>query len=132
MTLKYIDALRNARLDTIETFIGTLPKLRMYTGTPPANVADAASGTLLVEMALPSDWLAAASAGTKTKSGTWQGVATGTGTAGYWRIWDNAGTTPHIQGTVGTSAADIILDNTSIVSGQTVTINAVTITASNN
>lgn len=131
MTLKFIDALRNARLDTIESHIGTLPKLRIYTGAAPANVSDAASGTLLVEMALPSDWMAAAASGQKSKSGTWSGVATGAGTAGYFRIWDNAGTTAHIQGTAGVGA-DLNLDNASIAVGQTVTISASQVTGSNN
>lgn len=129
MTLSYGLGLRDPRLSRLETHIGTLPKLRIYTGSPPANVADAATGTLLVEMALPSDWLTTGGS-QRTKNGTWSGVAVGTGTAGYFRIWDNAGTTPHIQGTAGVGG-DLNLDNASITVGQTVTVTAATITASN-
>ena len=62
---------RNAALDAFETAVGTAPLLRIYSGSMPANAAASATGTLLAEMTLPSDWLAAASSGSKSKSGTW-------------------------------------------------------------
>ena len=68
-------AARNAALDAFETTVGTAPLLRIYSGSMPANCATAASGTLLMEATLPSDWLAAASSGSKAKSGTWSGRA---------------------------------------------------------
>ena len=43
------------------------------TGAPPANCAAPDTGTLLCEIALPADWMAASAAGVKAKSGTWQG-----------------------------------------------------------
>jgi hypothetical protein len=55
---------------------------------------------MLVEMSLPSDWLEAADAGTIVKKGAWSGTAVAAGTAGYYRIFDTAGTTCHEQGTV--------------------------------
>lgn len=131
MATQYSVAVNNARLDAIESTIGASAKLRIYTGTVPANCAAAATGTLLIEIALPSDWMNAASGASKTKLGTWSGSATGTGTAGYFRIVDNAGTTTGLQGTVGTSGADLIVDNTSINATQTVTINTFTLNAAN-
>ena len=134
MALQYSVAVRNAQLDQLESTIGTAPLLRIYTGTPPADCATAASGTLLAEMTLPSDWLAAASSGSKAKSGTWSdSSANNTGTAGYWRIYDSAGTTCHAQGTVTATGGggDLTLDNTSIASAQAVTINTFTISAGN-
>ena len=123
---------RNARLDAIETTIGTAAKVRILTGTQPATCATAESGTLLVSYTLASDWAAAASSGSKAfNSLPVAGTATGTGTAGYYRITDNAGTTCHEQGTVGTSATDVIIDNASIVSGQTVNITGWTVTEPN-
>jgi hypothetical protein len=134
MALQYSVALRNAQLDAIETTISTAPLFRIYTGSPPSDTATAASGTLLAEMTLPSDWLAAASSGAKAKSGTWSdSSANNTGTAGYWRIYDSGGTTCHAQGTVTATGGggDLTLDNTSIASGQSVTINTFQITAAN-
>jgi hypothetical protein len=84
-----------------------------------------------VSITLPSDWLGNASSGTKSKSGTWSATASASGTAGHFEIMDSTGTTCHWQGTVGTSGADMILDNTSINSGQTVTITTFTWTEGN-
>ena len=131
MALQLSTSVRNARLDQIETTISTSAKLRICTGSAPADCATAQSGTQLIEIALPSDWLAAASSGSKAKSGTWSGTASNTGTAGYFRIVDNAGTTCHIQGTCGLGSGDLSLDNTSIASGQTVTISTFTLTDGN-
>lgn len=129
--LQYSVTVRNAKLDAIETTIGTAPLLQIWTGTQPANCATASSGTKLVEMTLPSDWLANASSGSKAKSGTWSATAVASGTGGYYRITDSPGTTCHEQGTVGTSGADLNLDNTSINSGQTVTVSSYSKTAAN-
>lgn len=131
MAVQLSVAVRNARLDAIETTVGTAPKLRILTGTAPANCAAAETGTLLVEITLPSDWANAASSGSKTKLGTWSGTAVATGTAGYYRMVDTAGTTCHEQGTCGQGSGDLDLDNTSIATDQTVTINTFTKTDGN-
>lgn len=131
MALQYSVSLRNARLDTIGSHIGASPRLRILTGSPPANCGSAQTGTLLVEIVLPSDWLQPASGGQIQKQGTWTGTAVASGIAGYFRIVDSTGNTCHMQGTVGTSGADMIIDNTSINAGQQVTVNQFTITAGN-
>jgi len=133
MALQFSVAVRNARLDTIESTISTSAVLRILSGSAPANCATADSGTVLVEMSLPSDYLAAASSGAKSMSGAWEDTsANGTGTAGYFRIYASNGTTCHIQGTVGASGsgADMILDNTSIATAQSVTITSFTLNES--
>jgi len=125
---------RNAQLDAVETTVGTAPLLRIYSGSAPANCAAAASGTLLAEATLPSDWMEAASSGSKALSGTWQDAsANATGTAAHWRLYDSGGTTCHAQGTVTATGGggDMTLDNTSIASAQSVTITSFTITAGN-
>ncbi len=131
MSLQYSVAVNNARLDSIETTIGTSAKLRIYTGSAPANCAAAATGTLLVEMALPSDWMAAASGASKVKAGTWTGTASGTGTAGYFRIVDNAGTVTGLQGTAGMSGTDLILNNSSLATSQAVTVDTFSLSTGN-
>lgn len=128
MALQFSTTLRNAILDQVETTISTAPTLEIRSGSPPADCAAADSGTLLASITLPSDWMAAASSGSKAKSGTWEDTsADATGTAGHFRIKQS--TTCHMQGTVGMSAADLILDNTSIIAGQKVTITTFTLTA---
>lgn len=133
MALQLSVAVRNARLDAIETTISTAPLLRILSGAPPADCATAQSGTLGVEMTLPSDWMAAASSGSKAKSGTWSNTAVAAITAGYFRVTNSAGSTAHIQGTVTATGGggDMTLDNTSIASGQSVTINTFQLTDGN-
>lgn len=133
MAIQLAVATRNARLDAIETEIGTDPILRIRTGSAPADVATADSGTVLAELTLPSDWMAAASSGSKAKSGTWQDAsANATGTAGHFRIYTSGGTAK-LQGTVTATGGggDMELDNTSINSGQSVTITGFTLTDGN-
>lgn len=132
MALQYSAAVANAKLDAIESTIGTAAVLKIYTGSMPANVAAARTGTVLATLALPSDWMAAASGGVKAKSGTWQDTsADASGTAAYFTIFASDGTTAHIQGTVGVSASDMIVDSVSFTAGQSFTINTFSITAGN-
>lgn len=99
MSLQYSTTVKNARLDAVETAIGTSPILKIRTGAPPANCAAADSGSVLASPTLPSDWMAAASGGAKAKSGTWEDTsADATGKPSHFRIYDSGGTTCHIQG----------------------------------
>lgn len=133
MAIQLSVAARNASLDSFETASGASAKLQIRTGAQPANCAAAASGTLLCEIALPSDWMAAASAGSKAKSGTWSGAGAAAGTAAHFRVVDNAGTTCHMQGSVTATGGggDMELDNTSIAVSQAVTVSTFTLTAAN-
>lgn len=101
MALQLSTAVRNAMLDAIETIVGASAVLKIFTGSAPANCAAADTGTVLASISCPSDWLAAASGGSKAKSGTWEDTsADASGTAGYFRIYASDGTTCHAQGTV--------------------------------
>lgn len=129
MAIQFSTAVRNARLDAIETAVGTSAVLRIRTGAVPANVGTADSGTVLATLNLPSDWMAAASGGTKALAGTWQDAsADGTGTAAHFRIYASDGTTAHIQGTVNTSGADLNVDSVSFTAGQQFTVTSFTLT----
>lgn len=134
MALQYSVTVRNAKLDAVETAIGTSAVLKIRSGSAPSDCAQADSGTVLATITLPSDWMAAASSGSKAKSGTWQdSSADATGTAGHFRLYASDGTTCHAQGTVTATGngGDLTLDNVSIASGQSVTISSFTITAGN-
>lgn len=134
MTIQLSVSVRNARLDTIESTIGTSAILRIRTGAVPASCATADSGTVLAELTLPSDWMAAASSGSKALSGTWQDAsANATGTAGHFRIYDSGGSTCHLQGTVTATGGggDMTVDNTSFASGQSFTVTSFTLTDGN-
>lgn len=121
MAIQKSVAVRNARLDAIETAIGAGAILKIRTGAQPANCAAADSGTVLATLTLPADWMAAASGGVKAMAGTWQdGSADGTGTAGHYRIYASDGTTCGSQGTVTATSGggDMEVQNTSFATGQ--------------
>lgn len=134
MTVQNSVAVRNARLDSDESAIGTAPIMTIRTGAQPADCAAANSGTVLATLTLPSDWMNAASGGTKTKLGTWQDAsADNGGTPGHYRIHDSTGTTCHEQGSVTATGGggDLQVDNTTFAAGQSFTITAYTKTAGN-
>jgi hypothetical protein len=123
---------RNAAADQFETSVGTAARLQIRTGAQPANCAAADSGTLLAELTLPSDWLAAASSGSKALSGSWTGTGSNAGTAAHFRVKDSAGTVCHLQGSVTATGGggDMTVQNLNIAAGQTITITSFSITAS--
>jgi hypothetical protein len=133
MALQYSDLIRNAQLDQVEVVAGTAPLLTIRTGAPPANCAAANQGTVLATINLPSDWMAAASGGTKTiLGGPWTDAsADAAGTAGHFRVHNTAGTVCHMQGTVGVSGTDMIVDNAVFAVGQSFSIAVFTLTAGN-
>lgn len=132
MAVQFSVAVRNARLDAVETAIGVSPIMRIRSGAAPANCATADSGTVLATVNLPSDWMAAAAAGAKALSGTWQDAsADATGTAAHFRVYDTGGTVCGIQGTVGTSGTDMIVDSVSFTAGQQFNVTAFTLTDGN-
>lgn len=134
MALQLSVAVRNARLDAIETAVGVSAKLQFWSGSMPASCAAAASGTKLLEDTLAADWAAAASGGTKNFSGTpIAGSGLAGGTAGYFRIVDSAGTTCHLQGTLSATGGggDMTIDNPVIAVSQTVTVTGFSLTDAN-
>jgi len=136
MTLQLSVAVRNALLDAIETAVGPSPILRIYdlTAAAPANCAAAITGTVLAEMTLPVDWMAAASNGTKVMAGSWSDLSgDAAGIADFFRIYASDGVTCHNQGTVTATGAggDLTLNNTNIAVGQPVTITQYTLPAPN-
>jgi hypothetical protein len=134
MTLQYSTTVRNAKLDAVETAIGISAVLKMRTGAAPANCAAADSGTVLATVNLPSDWMAAASGGSKAKSGTWEDLsADNNGTAAHFRLYASDGTTCHAQGTVTLTGGggDLTVDSTSFTAGQAFTVTSFTLTAGN-
>jgi hypothetical protein len=133
MSLQYSVSVRNAKLDAVESTIGTSPKLELFTGSVPANCAAADSGTKLITITLPSDWMNDAASGQKTLKGTWSDTVIANGTAGYFRIKDSSDTTCHIQGTVTATGGggDLTLDNAVLAIGQVLTEASFTLNAGN-
>jgi len=130
--LKYSAALKNARLDQITSKVGTSGLLRIYDGTQPASPDTAiGSQTKLAELTCNASAFApAASGGVLTANAISGANALATGTAAWFRLCKSDGTAV-IDGTVGTSGTDLIIDNTSINSGQSVSVSSLAITSGN-
>lgn len=118
--MRFSEALLNARLDAIATYVGATPYLRLYSGDAPAELTDAATGTLLCEYHLDATWMDAAASGEASLADLpLSGTGAATGMPGYFRLYLSDGTTCAWQGTVGIaeSGADLIVSVDTITSG---------------
>jgi len=122
--------------------------LKIYSGSQPALGDTAYSGTLLCTITESSGAFTPGSEANGLEFGdeasgyvekcadeTWSGVASATGTAGWFRFYANATdagalstTLPRIDGSIGTSGADLNMSSTAITSGATYTIDSFKLT----
>ena len=122
---------RTGAMSQLNTDIGANAVIKLFSGTVPATCGTADSGTALVTFAGNATAFGSAASQVLTASAVANASASATGTAGYFRIYPSAATTTNavVQGTCGLSATDMILTNTSITSGQTVSFTSLTVTA---
>lgn len=105
MTWRPNDTLANDVLDATDAYFNSgFLDLYDVAGAPPAENA-AATGTLLVSVALPADAFAAAASRAKAKQGTWQGTGVAVGVAKYGRLRNAAGTRVWQANTIGIAGA---------------------------
>jgi len=129
--LKYAVLLKNAKLDAITTQVGGSALLKIYDGSQPASPDTAiTTQNLLVTLTCNATFAPGASSGVLTANSITSGTAGATGTAAWFRLTTSGGTAK-IDGTVGTSGTDAIIDNTSVASGQSVSCTSLTITSGN-
>lgn len=131
MAIQYSATHRTNAMTQLNTDIGANAVIKIFSGALPANCATADTGTLGVTFAGNAGGFGTVSAGVLTASAVAGVNASGTITAGYFRIYPSAATTTNavVQGTVGTSGTDMIVPNTSIASGQPCTFTSLTVTA---
>jgi len=143
--MKTTTARQQAALDTILANItsgGTPGSLRIYSGTAPDRLSESPSGTLLASCtmagggsfagfgsAYTSGLTAAASGYVASGKFGEDTIADASGTAGYWRIYDGAGAAA-LQGSVGTSGAELNLTTLSVAGGYPVVITSMNATLS--
>lgn len=129
--LKYSNGTRHAQNEGLITYAGSGAKICIYQGTQPANANTAISTqTLLVTCDLAGSF-GTDTDGTLTLGTVNPGTAVATGTAQFFRIFQSNGSTVVMDGSVGTSGADLNLNNTSINITQTVDITGGTIIRNN-
>jgi hypothetical protein len=131
--LKYSTALKNAQQNAITSTLGANAVLNLYSGSQPAS-PDTAIGAqvLLASLTCNATFAPAASGGVLTLNSISNGTGTagaGAGTAATWYRLTTSGGTAHVDGTVGTSSADLIMTgSTNIATGQTVSVTGATYT----
>lgn len=129
--LKYSNGTRDAQQQGLITYAGSAAIINIYDGTQPSNANTAISTqTLLVSLPIVGSF-GTDSNGTITLSTVTNGTAVATGTGQFFRIFKSDATTVVMDGSVGTASADMILNNTSIATGQTVSISSGTIIRAN-
>jgi hypothetical protein len=138
MAIRLSTGTRNFILDSgLNTLFDTDGAINIYTGTIPADAdADVGAGTLLATLTFSSNWIGAASAGVMTLAAiTSDTNVDASGTAAWFRMYDvsegvtgSSSTKKRIDGTVGTSGADLNFDTVTFVAGGTAAISSFTIT----
>lgn len=133
--LKYSVALKNAQQDAITTKLGASALLNIYSGSQPASPDTAiTSQVLLATLTCNATFAPASSGGVLTLNSITNGTGlagAGAGTTATWYRLTTSGGTAHIDGSVGISGADLNLNNTSIATGQTVSVTSSTYTNAN-
>jgi hypothetical protein len=136
-TPQYTSTHRSNAMTDLVTAIGSTGYLEILTGAQPASVATVDSGTVLVNMPLSST-AGTVSGGVLTFNAITATAASATGTAAHFLICTTSSTvncvavsstTRIIQGSVGTSGADLNFSTVAFTSGTTISVSSLTITA---
>lgn len=125
MALTISAAAAQAMAAALATDIGAAATIEIRTGTKPATPETAATGTLLATVAISGSFTAAG--GALTAANPAAVTVAASGTAGHFRVKTSGGTAK-VDGTVGTSGADMNLDNVALVAGGSVDLGVPTIT----
>jgi hypothetical protein len=142
MSFKTSTGLRGRMLDTNSLdAVMNLGFIKIYSGAEPATADAAVTGTLLCTVSVNStgtgvnfDTAASGATLSKAPAEVWSGVNAATGTATHYRhvaVGDDgtlSTTQARIQGTVGTSGAELNLSSVSLTSGATQTIDYYSVT----
>lgn len=131
--VEYSIALNQARFASTVTQIGNAGLLKIYDGSQPATPDTAVGAQVLLSTHTCGSPFAPASSSAHpsvlTANAIGSATAAATSTASWFRITTSGGTAV-IDGTAGVgSGFDLNLNSTSITSGQTVSITALTITS---
>jgi len=122
-------AARSAAADAITALIGASGFLDIYDGAQPTN-PDTALGSQvkLAHLALSADAFGDASSGVSTANAiSDDAAADATGTAAWFTITTSGGTRV-IEGSVGTSAANLIVGTVAFVANAVISVTSLTLT----
>jgi hypothetical protein len=117
----------NAALDT--PLNGGFMEIYDSTGAGQPATPDVAVTTQvkLAKLALSATAFAAAASGVKTANAITSAAALATGTATWFRLFKSDDATAVLDGTVGTSGTDCVLNDVNITTGGTVSVTSLTV-----
>lgn len=132
MAITYATTTRSSRMTQIVTDLGAGSLIKIYDGTGgvPTNAAAALGSQVLLATLSCSATFGTVTNGVLTANAITSATAGASGTAAFFRITTSGGTAI-VQGTVGTSGADLNLSTTTISSGVTVAVSSLTLTEGN-
>lgn len=131
---------RTSRSSVLNTALGASARVRLYSGSAPASVNNAATGTLLAECICNATQFGTVSSGVLTASAVAgetyvarDNAANATDTVGYARLANSSGTDIIQFSTVGTtgSGQEVIMPSLSINTGEPVEVTSIVITEGN-
>jgi hypothetical protein len=128
----FLLATRNQVLNDVNTSVGTTAVLNFYAGVQPADVSSAttAANTIVATLSMTStSAFGAAAAGVLTANSITSDSSAAGGTTTWFSICKNTGARV-IDGSVGVSVSDIVLNSTTVSTGASVALSALTITFS--
>ena len=133
MTLRYNTTLRTAQATAIATEAGSNAQIKIYTGSQPASVATAPSGTLLGTLTVAGTFGTGSGGVLTFNTVTSDTSADNTGTAGWFRVMKSDGTTGVLDGAITATGGggDMTLNTVSVTAGGTIAITSGTITVGN-
>lgn len=122
----FLTATRNSMLDQITASLGTSALFRLYAGVQPADVSSAltAANTVVAELTFPStNAFGAGAAGVITANTIGSDTSAAGGSANWFSLTKNTGARV-ADGSIGLSAADLILNSQAVSTGATVAISS--------
>lgn len=127
---RFLESTRNTALDTVKTALSTSAIFVLYAGTQPANAntATTAANTVVASLAFPSTNAYAAAVSGVMTANTITSDSNAAGGTAVWFSQQKATGLRIVDGSVGTSGADLNLNAVAITTGAAVAISAFTIT----
>lgn len=133
--LKLSTLLKNATLDAFTAQIGAAALIDIYDGTQPASPDTAVTTqNKLATLTGGTPFAPGAAGGILTANAINNGTglaAAGTGKTATWFRVSTSGGVAKFDGSVANAGADMNINNTSIATGQTVSVSSLTVTAPN-
>lgn len=125
--LKVAAAIANTAVGTVSTACNS-GFIDIYASSQPATPETSAGGTALVTLSFGATAFGSPTLGVLTANSIAAATVANGGTALWFRATKTDHSTPVYDGNVGTSAADMIIANTTLVAGASLSISSLTFT----